>query len=64
MNDTPIFKTCSSGHSEVWWYDARQPCPVCSVMTDLRKVSAQLEQAEQKLDTAYSHAIGNPDDHI
>jgi len=44
--------TCKNDHVEIEWTafcHADTQCPVCSVMADLRKVSAQLAEAEVKL---------------
>lgn len=37
---------CSHDHDLITWTNLDLPCPLCSVLADLRKVSAQLLEAE------------------
>lgn len=59
VNTIPL-ESCNSEHQRIGWHrNDFDSCPLCGVMSDLRRVSAKLEEAEQKIALDALHLPGD-----
>lgn len=42
-------RSCAKEHEKIVWTSRSEACPVCSVLADLRKVSAELAKAQEQI---------------